>query len=33
MAIHHESLIEDEPLGKHMGWALSYLRKGEQLTR
>lgn len=29
MAVYHESSIEDEPLGKHMGWALSYLKKGD----
>lgn len=29
MAVHHEGLIEDEPLGNHMGWGLSYLRKGD----
>ncbi|KRX00694.1 hypothetical protein PPERSA_00921 [Pseudocohnilembus persalinus] len=33
LAVHHESLIQDEPRGNHMGYALSYLRKGDQLLK
>jgi hypothetical protein len=33
MAIHHEASIEDEPLGNHMGFGLSYLRKGDSLLK